>query len=77
MLFGAAAVVGQGLNALNRPFTAAIGQIVGLVITVVGLVVFLPIGGIDAAAIISLVAYTAVFTIGLLLYLREVRAGPG
>jgi O-antigen/teichoic acid export membrane protein len=68
VLYAAAMVLASGLNAENRPFTAAVTQLPGVLITVIGLPLFLEIGGITAAAIISTVAYTAVFVAALVLY---------
>jgi hypothetical protein len=45
-------------------------QAAGLVVTVVGLLVFLPSGGITAAAIVSTVAYGTVFVSALVAYQR-------
>lgn len=70
VLYAAAGVLYSGLYALNRPFTAALSQIVGVTVTVTGLVLFLESGGIRAAAIVSSVAYTLVFVSALVLYQR-------
>jgi O-antigen/teichoic acid export membrane protein len=49
--------VSCGLKALNRPLIAGIGELIGAVITVIGLVVLLPWLGIAGAAIASVLAY--------------------
>lgn len=68
VLYGGAVVLASGLYAAGRPFTASIPQVVGLVVTAVGLLVFLRSGGIEAAAIVSTVSYTVVFLLVLVLY---------
>jgi O-antigen/teichoic acid export membrane protein len=70
VLFAAAGVLLSGLNAANRPFTAAVAQGVGLAVTVVGLLLFLRGGGITAAALVSTTSYTVVFAFALVLYKR-------
>jgi O-antigen/teichoic acid export membrane protein len=70
VLYAGAGILWSGLYASNRPFTAVLTQVPGLVVTVAGLLIFLPSYGIDAAAIISTVAYTLVFLTALLLYRR-------
>jgi O-antigen/teichoic acid export membrane protein len=68
VLYAAATVLSSGLYAENRPFTAALAQTPGLLVTVIGLPLFLRAGGIMAAAIISAIAYTLVFLAALALY---------
>jgi O-antigen/teichoic acid export membrane protein len=70
VLFAAAHVLEAGLYAANRPFTAVVPQLLGLVVTVAGLLVFLEAGGIKAAAIVSSVSYSLVFLVALILYRR-------
>jgi O-antigen/teichoic acid export membrane protein len=70
VLYGAAVVLASGLYAAGRPFTASIPQAVGLVVTAVGLLVFLRSGGIEAAAIVSTASYAVVFLLALVLYGR-------
>jgi O-antigen/teichoic acid export membrane protein len=70
VLYAGAGILWSGLYAVNRPFTAALTQVPGLVVTIAGLLVFLPSYGINAAAIISTVAYGIVFLGALLLYRR-------
>jgi O-antigen/teichoic acid export membrane protein len=75
VLYGGAVVLASGLYAAGRPFTASIPQLVGLVVTAVGLLVFLRSGGIEAAAIVSTVSYTVVFVLVLVLYGRAAGVG--
>jgi O-antigen/teichoic acid export membrane protein len=70
VLYAGAAVICSGLYAANRPFTAALAQGTAAAVTVVGLLLFLRRGGIEAAATVSTVAYGLVFVIALLLYRR-------
>jgi O-antigen/teichoic acid export membrane protein len=70
VLMAAAIVIGAGLYAMNRPFTAFAAQLVGMAITVPGLVVFLPRGGPTVAALVSTISYSTVFALTLLAYLR-------
>jgi O-antigen/teichoic acid export membrane protein len=70
VLYAAAGVACSGLYALNRPFTAALAQFTAAAVTVTGLVLFLERGGIEAAAIVSAVAYGLVFAIAITLYRR-------
>jgi O-antigen/teichoic acid export membrane protein len=53
----------QIANALNVPQKASTGSVVALVVTVVGLLVFVPRYGIIAAALVSTVAYVVRFGI--------------
>jgi O-antigen/teichoic acid export membrane protein len=64
----AAQVLWSGLNAANRPLYSAYSQVPGIVITVVGLLLFLREGGIEAAALISSVAYIVVLAVALVFY---------
>jgi O-antigen/teichoic acid export membrane protein len=66
----AAGILLAGLNAADRPLTAAAAQLPGVVITAVGLALFLKPGGIVAAAIVSSAAYTSVLVTGACLYRR-------
>jgi len=79
VLFAAAFVLISGLFSNNRPFSATLAQAVGALFTVVGLSIFLDSGGIEAAAIVSSVAYTVVFVTATALYrhsLGQWEAGP-
>ncbi|HEY3188335.1 MAG TPA: polysaccharide biosynthesis C-terminal domain-containing protein, partial [Solirubrobacteraceae bacterium] len=68
VLFAGSSIVGAGVYAAGRPFTATIAQVAGMVVTIVGLVVFLSRGGITAAAIVSSVSYATVFLATLVAY---------
>ncbi len=61
-------VLSQGLSAANRPFTGTLPQIAGSVVTVVGLLLFLRDGGIEAAAWVTTSAYAVVLVMALILY---------
>jgi O-antigen/teichoic acid export membrane protein len=68
VLFAGSSIVTAGLYAAGRPFTATLTQLLGAVVTVVGLFVFLRTGGITAAALVSTVSYTAVFLASAIAY---------
>jgi O-antigen/teichoic acid export membrane protein len=68
VLFAGSSILGAGLLAAGRPFTATLPQLVGMAVTVVGLFVFLRIGGITAAALVSTVSYGTVFFVTLVAY---------
>lgn len=73
LLVGTVALVGAqvlaaGLASLERPFTAGIALLPAVVITVIGLTLFLKSGGINAAAAVSTAAYLAYFATALVLY---------
>jgi O-antigen/teichoic acid export membrane protein len=70
VFYACGATVWAGLYALNRPFTAALSQFAGAAVTVVGLLLFLRTGGIQAAAIVSSVTYAFIFILALALYRR-------
>jgi O-antigen/teichoic acid export membrane protein len=70
VLYAGTRVLWSGLYALERPGVAALAQIPGVLITLVGLAVLLPRIGIDGAALVSSVAYTVLFAVSLLLYRR-------
>jgi O-antigen/teichoic acid export membrane protein len=70
VLFAGAAILSAGLYAAGRPFTATLAQLLGTVVTVVGLFAFLGTGGITAAALVSSVAYATVFVATLVAYKR-------
>jgi O-antigen/teichoic acid export membrane protein len=73
VLFAGSSIVTAGVYAAGRPFTATLGQAVGLVVTVVGLLVFLPVGGITAAALVSSASYGAVFAATIAAYKHITR----
>jgi O-antigen/teichoic acid export membrane protein len=70
VLFAGSSILAAGIYAVGRPFTATVPQLLGMVVTVVGLVLFLRVGGITAAAIVSTVSYTTVFLFTLIAYKR-------
>ncbi len=75
VLFAASTILSAGVYAAGRPLTTSIAQLTGMVVTVVGLAVFVPSGGITAAAIVSSAAYTTVFATSLAAY-KSVNAIP-
>jgi O-antigen/teichoic acid export membrane protein len=70
VLLAGALILVAGLYAANRPTIATGVQLAGLVVTVVGLLVFLPGAGIMAAAIVSTASYAVVFVAALVAYKR-------
>jgi O-antigen/teichoic acid export membrane protein len=70
VLFAGSAILGAGVYAAGRPFTATFAQLVGMVVTIAGLVVFLSTGGITAAALVSTASYATVFLAMLIAYQR-------
>jgi O-antigen/teichoic acid export membrane protein len=70
VLLAGSSILIAGLYAVNRPTIATVTQIGGLLVTVVGLLLFLSTGGIVAAAIVSTSAYAAVFAAALVAYKR-------
>jgi O-antigen/teichoic acid export membrane protein len=77
VLLAGALILVAGLYAANRPTIATGVQVGGLVITVVGLLVFLPHGGIMTAAIVSTASYAVVFVCALVAYKRVAAVGWG
>lgn len=75
VLFAAAFVLIAGIFSANRPFTAATSQIVGTIVTAIGLALFLESGGTNAAALVSSVSYAVVFAIALVAFLVVARNG--
>jgi O-antigen/teichoic acid export membrane protein len=75
VLFAGASILTAGIYAAGRPFTATLTQVLGMVVTVVGLFVFLRSGGITAAAVVSSVSYATVFLAALLVY-KSVSGAP-
>jgi len=61
-------VLWAGLLAANRPFLSSAAAGPGAVLTIVGLLLFLESGGIDAAAIVSTSVHTLVFIVSISLY---------
>ncbi|KAA0575395.1 oligosaccharide flippase family protein [Azospirillum sp. B21] len=70
VLYAAASILLNGLYAENRPFTATLANLLGMVVTVGGLLLFLRSGGILAAAVVSTIAYALVFVAAAALYRR-------
>jgi O-antigen/teichoic acid export membrane protein len=68
VLDAAAMVLWSALLAANRPFLSSVAAAPAAILTVVGLVLFLETGGIDAAAMVTTVAYTVVFVLSVVLY---------
>ncbi len=73
VLFAGASIAGAGLYAAGRPFVASMSQIAAAVVTVIGLVLFLHRGGIEAAALVSSTAYATSFAIAIVAYKRVSR----
>jgi O-antigen/teichoic acid export membrane protein len=73
VLWAGATILVSGLYAANRPLTAFAPQAVGMLVTVVGLALFLEGGGIEAAAVITSASYALVFVGCLVLYRRATR----
>jgi O-antigen/teichoic acid export membrane protein len=61
VLFAGSSIATAGIYAAGRPFTATLTQVLGMVVTIVGLSVFLSGGGITAAALVSTASYSVVF----------------
>jgi O-antigen/teichoic acid export membrane protein len=68
VLFAGSSILAAGVFAEGRPFTATLAQLLGMLVAVVGLLVFLRTGGITAAAIVSTVSYATVFGATLIAY---------
>jgi len=73
VLFAGSAILSAGVYAAGRPFTATVCQLIGMGVTIIGLVVFLPVGGVTAAALVSTGAYAAVFIATLVAYKTVTR----
>ena len=71
VLFAGASILSAGIYAAGRPFTATLTQLLGMAVTVVGLVIFLSGGGITAAALVSSASYAAIFLASLIAYKRR------
>jgi O-antigen/teichoic acid export membrane protein len=70
VLDAGAAVLLSGLLAAGHPLRAAAANGLGVVITVAGLILVLPQGGIEGAAAVTTVAYATTFVAALWLYRR-------
>lgn len=73
VFYAATYVLWAGLGALGRPGRAALAQVPSVLITVVGLILFLRSGGILAASEISSVAYGVAFLTTLVFFQRSSR----
>ena len=69
--WGGQLVAAQCANALGRPGYSSSGEVAGLLVTVAGLVIFVPQYGIIGAAWVSLVAYVTRLVVTLMLLRRE------
>jgi O-antigen/teichoic acid export membrane protein len=70
VLFAGSSILTAGIYALGKPFTATSAQVAGMAVTVIGLLVFLRIGGITAAALVSTASYATVFIATAIAYKR-------
>jgi O-antigen/teichoic acid export membrane protein len=70
VLFAGSTILTAGVYAAGRPFVATITQVLGMIVTVAGLLAFLGTGGITAAALVSSVSYATVFLATLYAYKR-------
>jgi O-antigen/teichoic acid export membrane protein len=73
ILDASAVVLYSGLLAANRPFLSSVATLPAAVVTVVGLIIFLQSGGIEAAAIVTSTAYTFSFLLAVVLYRRVAK----
>lgn len=71
VLFQAAGIMSTGLQAINRPFAGSLPYLAGLVVTAVGLTLFLGRHGIVAAAWTSTASYAATFAVSLRSLVRQ------
>jgi O-antigen/teichoic acid export membrane protein len=71
--YAAAHIVWSGLYAGNRPFLPTLSQIPGVVITLLGLSLFLERFGISGAAVISTASYVTVFGMSMMFLSRASR----
>ena len=75
VLFAGSSILTAGIYAAGYPFTATLTQVLGVAATVIGLVAFLPSGGITAAAIVSSASYALIFVASLVAY-RKLASVP-
>jgi O-antigen/teichoic acid export membrane protein len=68
VLYAGSSILAAGIYAAGRPFTATLAQVLGMIVTVVGLFAFLRTGGITAAALVSTASYSTVFVATLVVY---------
>jgi O-antigen/teichoic acid export membrane protein len=76
-LYAIAAVLRGALYAANRPLVATVSYGLGLIVTVIGLGIFLKPGGLVAAAMVSTVAYSVVFGSTVIAFVRLTGIGLG
>jgi O-antigen/teichoic acid export membrane protein len=69
--WGGQLVASQCANALGQPSYSSISEVTGVLVTIVGLVIFVPLYGITGAAVVSLAAYVIRLAVTLLLLRRE------
>lgn len=69
--WGGQFVAAQCANALGQPSYSSISEVTGVLVTIVGLVIFVPLYGITGAAIVSLTAYVTRLVVTLVLLRRE------
>ena len=69
--WGGQLVAVQCANALGQPSYSSVAEVIGVLVTVVGLVIFVPSYGIIAAAVVSLVVYVIRLGVTLGLLRRE------
>jgi len=69
--WGGTLVASQCANALGQPGYSSIGEVTGVLLTVVGLVILVPLYGITGAAVVSLAAYVTRLAVTLFLLRRE------
>lgn len=70
VMYAASTVLAAGLHGAGRPGRATLGQLAGAGVTLTGLILFVPSGGITAAAIVSTAAYGVVMVANLVSYRR-------
>jgi O-antigen/teichoic acid export membrane protein len=68
VLFAGSSILAAGIYAAGRPFTATVAQVLGMIVTIAGLLLFLRRGGITAAALVSSASYATVFVATLVIY---------
>lgn len=73
VLIGANSVLGNGLHALGFALQRSYSELIGVVVTVVGLWLAIPLYGIIGAAVVSLLSYAVVFLSLLLFFYKTVK----
>lgn len=69
--WGGQLVAAQCANALGRPSYSSVSEVIGVLVTVVGLVIFVPLYGIVGAAVVSVATYVLRLAVTLGLLRRE------